>query len=202
MSECCFQSRQRKGNRCPNFNKMASNLLAEAKKVVGSGLMAAIDSPYPSILQHMRNASDEKELLGILVLTERDPRSWLNSRASNHPETADTICDHVEHAFDLQACLREEKSQKKLMMRYSERNMTTEDEQFYMDSMRTHQRNVKNMYPVMQMNVWNEAVRDDSDLRQALLMRMKHLVSPATLAYHSNATALIPELRGSVRAYA
>eukprot|EP00980_Cylindrotheca_fusiformis_P013406 scaffold3416_cov120-Cylindrotheca_fusiformis.AAC.4 len=146
----------------------------------------------------MQNVAEEKGRLGILILTERDPKSWLISRASNHPESADVICDHVEHAFDLQACLRTETSQKKLMMRYSERNMTMEDEQqLYIDSMRTHQRNVKNMYPVIQINVWNEAVKDDSDLRQALLMRMKHfLVSPsATLAYHSNATALITEVR-------
>eukprot|EP00980_Cylindrotheca_fusiformis_P015265 scaffold4247_cov66-Cylindrotheca_fusiformis.AAC.6 len=198
MNSCCHRSRERNVTYCPDFDDMVSSLLEEAKKVVGSGLMAAVDTPYPYILQHMRNVAKETGRLGIIVLTEREPKSWLNSRSYNHPTTSGTMCDHVEFAFDLQACVRKEKSQNRLMMRFSERNMTTEDEQFFIDAMKTHQRNVKNMHPVIQLNVWNEALRLGSDLRQALLMRMKNLVSPEFYAYHSNATALKVEVRRSI----
>jgi hypothetical protein len=196
LKNCSLNSRINGTNTCPDYNAVYLELLKEVATVVKSGLMFVTDTPYPFLVPYLQKIAKTEGLRDIAILTERDTKKWAFSRTHHHTWDADVMCQRVESAFDLQKCLHNEKGPAKLLFRHSELRKGEEYDNFLVNSMKVFQRTIKNQHPTINLNLWNEELRDITHVHSALLSRMEYWVSPSTLAYHATAaTALVLQER-------
>lgn len=97
---------------CSNFSGIVDSLNHHAAQVVASGVVFVTDTPYPFLVDFLQQVALHHRPNTVIVLTERDPEAWVQSRLRHHMGESDLMCwddDKLTsnaNAFDLQKCLK------------------------------------------------------------------------------------------------
>lgn len=209
LKNCAVNSRKQNKALCPDLDFERSNLrlLEDLRVLVKSDLVFASDTPHSYIFPQLLKVAKQEGRDVVLVLTEREPTEWARSRMAHHPGASDVMCDDVEHAFDLEACIQKERDVTKLLFHHREmgqrKNAThtklsenTEYKDFLISALKKFHRTIKNQERTVNINFWNEDLREMEDIQPMLLARMAHYVLPSALAPYANnaTTAFTPRM--------
>lgn len=205
---------------CGNGAGIVDQLYQHASEVVASGLAFVTDTPYPFLFHFLRQMAVKQRLNAVVLLTERDPQTWVQSRLRHHVGESDLMCFAAAHGFDLQECLKRNENQKlsaetdctmstrhynlqNLAFQHSEmfgsgnKNNSEAKENddyrsFLARAMKQHHTVIKNITssPVIVINLWIEDLPTVPDLSRALRNRMRPILSPEILWQYENATPL------------
>ncbi|KAL3940069.1 MAG: hypothetical protein SGBAC_005325 [Bacillariaceae sp.] len=114
---------------CSNFTGIVDSLDHHAAQVVASGVALVTDTPYPFLVDFLQQVALHHRPNTVIVLTERDPEAWVQSRLRHHIGESDLMCwddDKLTtnaNAFDLHKCLkRNERVQRKPLSSLSTEN--------------------------------------------------------------------------------
>lgn len=122
---------------CKNFTGLVDNLFHQASQVVSSGLSLVTDTPYPFLMDIVLQAAKKHRPITAIILTEREPQSWVSSRLRHHISESDLMCFHPANAFDLPKCLEQNRQYSSPKQKYNKLGMTP--------SPPTREYNVKNL---------------------------------------------------------
>ena len=169
-----------------------------AQLVTRSGMVAIHDTPFPQMISFILQVAQQEHIPVILLLTEREPREWVQSR-SKHDMEPSLICQDVSYAFDIIACIEnyrkddsnhvhkivhEEDCPNSIFL--SAPNSTNSTRRFdYFESaaiaMERHQNMIASLSPAFSINFWqNEKGQEDAfvDDIATLSKKLWHAIEP------------------------